>query len=54
MSTPPAEGVPQPMKEVARDRVLTDQELGQIILAARKMGGQYGGRSMSYICPNNQ
>jgi integrase len=39
----PAEGVPLPAKEVARDRVLDDQELAQIILAARKMGGPYGG-----------
>src|SRR5262245_56523545 len=39
----PAEGVPLPTKEVARDRVLDDQELVQVILAARKMGGPYGG-----------
>jgi integrase len=39
----PAEGVPLPAKEVARDRILTDQELAQIILAARRMGGPYGG-----------
>ena len=39
----PAEGVPLPAKEVARDRVLNDQELAQVILAARKMGGPYGG-----------
>jgi integrase len=39
----PAEGVPLPAKEVARDRVLDDQELGQVILAARKIGGAYGG-----------
>jgi integrase len=39
----PAEGVPLPAKEVARDRVLDDKELGQIILAARRMGGPYGG-----------
>jgi integrase len=39
----PAEGVPLPAKEVARDRVLNDQELAQIILAARKIGGAYGG-----------
>ena len=39
----PAEGVPLPAKEVARDRVLDDKELTQIILAARKMGGPYGG-----------
>src|SRR6516165_7641964 len=39
----PAEGVPLPAREVARDRVLTDQELAQVILAARKIGGLYGG-----------
>ena len=39
----PAEGVPLPSKEVARDRVLDDQELAQVILAARKVGGPYGG-----------
>jgi integrase len=39
----PAEGVPLPSKEVARDRVLDDSELAQIILAARKIGGPYGG-----------
>ena len=38
----PADGVPLPAKEVARDRVLTDPELTQIILAARTMGGPYG------------
>src|SRR5215469_16752483 len=39
----PAEGVPLPSKEVSRDRVLDDNELAQVILAARKMGGPYGG-----------
>ena len=39
----PAEGVPLPAKEVARDRVLDDQELAQVILAAREIGGPYGG-----------
>jgi integrase len=39
----PAEGVPLPTKEVARDRVLNDQELAQVILAARQMSGPYGG-----------
>ena len=38
----PAEGVPLPSKEVARDRVLSDEELAQVILAARKIGGPYG------------
>jgi integrase len=39
----PADGVPLPAKEVARDRVLTDPELAQVILAARTIGGPYGG-----------
>ena len=39
----PAEGVPLPAKEVARDRVLEDQELARVILAARRIGGPYGG-----------
>jgi integrase len=39
----PAEGVPLPTKEVTRDRVLTDQELARVLLAARKIGGPYGG-----------
>ena len=39
----PAEGVPLPTKEVARDRVLSDEELTQVILAARRIGGPYGG-----------
>jgi integrase len=39
----PAEGVPLPAKEVARDRVLSDTELAQVVLAARRMGGPYGG-----------
>jgi integrase len=39
----PADGVPLPAREVARDRVLTDPELTQVILAARKIGGPYGG-----------
>src|SRR5258705_2243762 len=38
----PAEGVPLPRKEVARDRVLSDEELAQVILAARTIGGPYG------------
>ena len=32
-----------PAREVARDRVLNDQELAQVILAARNIGGSYGG-----------
>jgi integrase len=39
----PAEGVPLPAKEVARDRVLDDRELAQVIVAARKIGGPYSG-----------
>ena len=39
----PAEGVPLPAKLVARDRVLSDEELVRIILAARTMGDPYGG-----------
>jgi len=39
----PAEGVPLPAKEVARDRVLTDEELARVILAAREIGDPYGG-----------
>jgi integrase len=38
----PADGVPLPAKQVARDRVLSDVELAQIILAARQIGGPYG------------
>src|SRR5258708_38448776 len=38
----PAEGVPLPSKAVTRDRVLSDVELCQVILAARKIGGAYG------------
>ena len=39
----PAEGVPLPSKDGARDRVLGDNELTQVMLAARKPGGPYGG-----------
>ena len=39
----PAEGIPLPTKEVARDRVLDDHELARVIFAARKFGGPYGG-----------
>jgi integrase len=39
----PSEGVPLPKKEVARDRVLADAELSQVLIAARTMGGPYGG-----------
>ena len=39
----PAEGVPVPAKEVARDRVLEDEELARVLLAAREIGTVYGG-----------
>jgi integrase len=39
----PAEGIPLPTREVARDRVLNDDELTRVIIAARKIGGPYGG-----------
>jgi integrase len=38
----PAEGVPSPAKEVARDRVLSDDELARVILAARQIDDRYG------------
>ena len=39
----PAEGIPLPSKETARDRVLGDDELARVILGAREIGGPYGG-----------
>src|SRR4029077_15015459 len=39
----PADGIPMPTKEVPRDRVLSDEELARVILAARQIGGPYGG-----------
>jgi integrase len=39
----PAEGVQSNWREVSRDRVLTDQELAAVILAARHMPWPYGG-----------
>jgi integrase len=39
----PAEGIPLPTREVARDRVLNDDELTRVIIAARKIGGPYAG-----------
>src|SRR5271170_7320639 len=39
----PAEGVPVPAKEVTRDRVLSDDELARVILAARQVDDRYGG-----------
>jgi len=38
----PAEGLPLPTKEVARDRVLDDTELVLVLFAARQIGGPYG------------
>src|ERR1700716_1993551 len=38
----PADGVPLPAKQVTRDRVLSDGELAQVILAARQIGSPYG------------
>jgi integrase len=38
----PADGVPLPTKEVARERVLTDDELALIIIAARQLDRPYG------------
>ena len=38
----PADGVPLPAKEVTRDRVLTEDELVRVIVAARTMGEPYG------------
>jgi integrase len=39
----PADGVPLPAKETSRDRVLADEELARVIIAAREMGNPYGG-----------
>lgn len=39
----PADGIPLPSKEAARDRVLDDRELARMIRASRKIGGPYGG-----------
>src|SRR5262249_49553783 len=39
----PAEGIPLLSKKIARDRLLDDNELAGVILAARKIGGPYGG-----------
>ena len=38
----PCEGVKAPTIEETRDRVLTDEELASVLLAARAMGGPYG------------
>ena len=39
----PAEGIPSQWREVSRDRVLTDQELATVIVAARGMPWPFGG-----------
>ncbi len=39
----PADGISLPAKEISRDRILTDDELARVIIAAREMGGRYGG-----------
>jgi integrase len=39
----PAEGVPAPTKEIARDRVLSAEEIARVILAARAIDDRYGG-----------
>ena len=39
----PAEGIPLPAREVARDRMLDDDELSRVIVAARKIGNPYSG-----------
>jgi len=38
----PAKGLPSPAREMARDRVLDDDELARIIWAARLLTGPYG------------
>ena len=39
----PADGVPLPAREEARDRLLSDVELAKVIRAARTIAGPYGG-----------
>jgi integrase len=39
----PAEGIPTQWREVSRDRVLTDQELAAVIVAARRLPWPFGG-----------
>ena len=38
----PAHGLRSPAKEIARDRLLSDEELVRVILAARQIGNPYG------------
>jgi integrase len=42
IDTSPAEGLSSSYREISRDRVLSDLELAQIILAAREMPAPYG------------
>lgn len=39
----PCEGLNAPSREVARDRVLSDEELGRVLRGARELRGPYGG-----------
>ena len=39
----PCEGIQPPTREVARDCVLSDQELAAVLKGAEAMGGVYGG-----------
>jgi integrase len=43
LETSPAHGLRAPAKELARDRVLSDEELIQVVRAARQIGYPYGG-----------
>jgi integrase len=38
----PAVGIRSPVKNTSRDRVLSDEELAQVLRAARTIGGSYG------------
>jgi integrase len=42
LESSPAQALPAPAKETARDRVLSDSELASVIAAARQIGGPYG------------
>jgi integrase len=39
----PADGIPMPTREIARDRVLSDDELARVVLAVRRIGEPYAG-----------
>jgi integrase len=49
----PAEGISSPYWEVSRDRILTDQELAAVILAARQMPPPYG-RIVEFLAQTGQ